>query len=163
MDFMQIYTLSENNIYIADISEDNYRVRVYDNTGKELYNISKNYRKIKMTKGELAKLNKSISVSNGDEINENKSEVHYRKAIHGLWEDKYERLWVLNTREHSDENKDLYFDIFEDGVFLNTIKFDIMKGEIDFEMNLKIRFYGDHLYLIDTSGDDIAVRKFEYT
>ncbi|MDA3885682.1 MAG: 6-bladed beta-propeller [Candidatus Delongbacteria bacterium] len=162
MDFMQIYSLSGNNIYIADISEDNYKIKVYDYAGKELYDISKHYRKIRMTEEELTRLNQHVTVIEGDEVSENKSKVHYRKAIHGLWGDKFGRLWVLKTREHADEDKDLHFDIFENGIFINTIKLDFFQGVTDFTMNLNIRFFGDHLYIID-NNDDLKIRKFEYS
>ena len=163
MDFMQIYTLSEDNIYIADISEDNYRVRVYDNIGKKSYNISKNYRKVKLTDKELEKLSNQVSVNNdeGGRV-QNKAADHFNKAIHGLWEDKFGRLWVLSSREHTDDDKDLYFDIFENGIFLNKIKLDIFKSETDFGINTMIKFFGDHIYIID-NNDDIKIRKFEYS
>ncbi|MBN2789626.1 MAG: 6-bladed beta-propeller [Candidatus Delongbacteria bacterium] len=161
MDFMQIYSVSENNIYIADISEDNYKIKVYDYSGKDQYDISKHYRKIKMTEQELQKLNRQITVRNDDTISENKSEVHYRKAVHGLWEDKFGRLWVLSAREHTDDDKDLYFDIFENGVFINSIMLDMFKTETDLGINMTIRFLGDHLYIID-NNDEIKIRKFEY-
>lgn len=164
MDFMAIYTGGENFVYIAEISEDKYQITVKDFEGKNKFNIMKGYRKVKLTPEELKKLGDQVHVSSHEgEIAKNTATDQFNKAVHGLWTDKYGRLWVLPSRDKKDENdKELHFDIFENGVYLNTFIPDFYKDDTDFGMNVKIKFMNGRMYLIDNSVEDICIRVFEY-
>ncbi len=163
MDFMAAYAYSNGKIFIGDISEDKVGVKVYDLNGSNLYNFTRNYIKVKLTDDELKNLSGQISVrnENGD-VAENVTKESYKKALNGLWLDKYGRLWALTSLKKNDPNdRTLYFDIFENGIYLNRIKLDFYEDDADLGMNFKMKLIGDRLYLIDNT-EDLKIRVFDY-
>ena len=164
MDFMATYTYGKGKIFIGDISEDKVSVKVYDLNGSDLYNFTRNYIKVKLTDEELKKLSRQITVRNDNgDIAENVTKEFYKKALNGLWLDKYGRLWALTSiKMESADDKTLYFDIFEEGKYLNRIKLDFYEDEADLEMNFKMKLIGNRLYLID-NREDLKIRVFDYS
>ncbi len=164
MDFMAVYTAGSGLVYIADISEDKYQISAFSVTGKKIMSVGKGYRKVKLTYEEMKKLGDQVKVDT-DEGGPAKNSVAdiFNKAVHGIWTDKYGRLWVLASRaKNSDEDKELHFDIFENGIFKNSFVPDFYQDDTDFGMNVKIKFLNGRMYLIDHSGDNICVRVYEY-
>lgn len=162
MDLMQPYNASSEKIYISEISEDKLNVQVYDFNGKHLENISKNFLKVKMSKDEMEKLNSSISTTVDNETKENKVKYMFHKAIYGLWNDKYDRLWVLRSKENMvNDSKGISFDIFENGIFLNTIHLPFYHDILDLETNNRVKLMGDYLYFIDDS-EDFSIKVYKY-
>jgi len=165
MDLVTPFAIKNNNLFLAEISEDTYKVKVFDvNNSKNIYNIQKSYRKVKMDKAKQEKMSKSVNVSNDETGDtENKMKEMYNKAIQSVWIDKYDRVWVLNSRKKSESDKQLHFDIFEKGIYLNTIKIDFYDGDTDFEVGYMLKLLNDKVYLIDDRDDSsIKVRVFDY-
>ena len=168
MDFIQLFNSTKNIICTGEISENKYRINVFDLSGNLKFNIEKGYKKVKMNKEEAKKMGKNISVSddNGN-IVKNKIKDYYKKAINGIFIDKYERIWINPAIEYKNGEKiekvDLYFDIFDkDGVFLKRFSPDFFKDSNDFRLFLKFTFYGEYLYIIDKENDDFVIKVFEY-
>jgi len=75
-----------------------------------------------------------------------------------MFVDKNNRLWVISSQERKPENKkNFYADIFQDGVFLNTIKLDITEGDDFFNINKQIYFKNNLIYVLDVNDTKVAV------
>ena len=157
MYFPFIFSQIDNNIYIPVNSENEYKINVYDGDGKLDHIIKKNYIKTKFAKNELDDFN--LWAKNIFGLPEVKGT--YKKAINGLYIDKYNRLLVNPAVQRSDSNKyDLIFDIFDKGVFQNRITLDIAKGYDYLNPDIMIDFVYDRIYVMDMTNS--LIRVFEY-
>jgi hypothetical protein len=74
---------------------------------------------------------------------------------------EYDRLWVASSQERDGKNKDdLIFDIFKDGIFQNTLKFDIAKGNDFYNVDDLYFFKAGKLFLVN--GADATIKVYEY-
>jgi len=171
MDFIQIFKSGKQITCGGEISEDKYRVNVFDLAGNLKFNIEKGYKKVKMNKEEAKKMGKQITFSDDEgNVANNKIKDFYKKAINGIFIDKHERIWINPAIEYKIDEKiddvDLYFDIFsKDGVFLKRFTPDFFKGSNDFGLMVLLQFSGDYFYAIDEDeGEDggVIVKVYEY-
>lgn len=153
-DYLYHYAAIGENFYRAEISEDFYLIDIYDQTGKIIRKISKNYRKIPMSSTEAKEISKYVQIGQA----ENKAKTFYKKAINGLWSDKYNRLWVLSAKELKDEESGtLYFDIFtKDGIWQNTIKLPVYQSNDPFQLLWNFHFIGDYLIIVDRTQEKVV-------
>ena len=102
MDFITFFTVGNNEIFVAEKSTDHFKIKVYDFSGKSLYNITKKYRQTKYSQRELDKINKILAdaVKNAPMMQpEMKLDNKFKDAITGMWFDKNGRLWVGTAKE----------------------------------------------------------------
>ncbi|NOR44807.1 MAG: 6-bladed beta-propeller [Candidatus Delongbacteria bacterium] len=158
LDMNSIFAVGEKEIYMAVNSENEYKIEVVDFNGKALYNIIKQYIKLKFNQNELANLNKELKTSYGSHL---KTESAYKKSINQMYVDKNNRLWVISSQNREMLKDDNYYaDIFQDGIFLNTIKLDMIKGDDFYNINKQLYFRGEYIYYLDVNNAELKV--FEY-
>lgn len=156
MDLVTFFTVGKDEIFVAGKSVDNFKIKVYDFEGNNIYNISKKFRKIKFSDRELELANKAITEA-GKKVPgqpEMKLDNKFKDAISGMWYDKFDRLWVGTAKEDDGSegfNKKISLDVFKDGVFLNTY---IFQQEVEKET---IDFIRDKLIFINTQDSKIRV------
>lgn len=114
------YTFHGNRFYIVENSYDEYKINEYDTQGNLLRVIRKNYSRMKHS-DETIKKYKEINEKHGT-----KFDVKYHKAIYDVFADKCGRLWVQSPVNVTDGNWQIY-DIFQDGIFLQTVTIEIPK------------------------------------
>lgn len=143
---------NSGNMFTALISEDRYEIKKNDSTGKLVGKISKPF-----SKTEIDSMQKKIirANSNAENIENEFSKKAYNKAIHGIWTDKDNRLWVLPAKKVSDNC--LYFDVFENSIYQNTVKVDFCNTVPSLFMLTNWTFSGKYLFWNDTKKNQIRV------
>ncbi|MDD3045195.1 MAG: 6-bladed beta-propeller [Candidatus Delongbacteria bacterium] len=157
MYFPYIYSQIDDMIYISVNSENEYKIKVYDEKGKLDHIIQKNYIKTKFSENELDDFN--LWATNVFGLPEVKGV--YKKAINGMYIDKYNRLLVNPSIQRNDSNKyDYVVDVFDKGVFQNRLTFNITKGYDYLNPDVMLDFCYDRIYLLDMTNTELRV--FEY-
>lgn len=154
------YVIGRERIYLGLKDTDSYTIEAYDFDGNLVGKIKRKYRRIRMTKEEIAnaptKGKVKVSSSDGslDSETELKERNKYKNSISKLLVDKRERLWVESARDAKKTDCSYtYYDIFSsEGVFLNTIKLDK-----DYR---QLKFINEKLYLFTGENNDLKV--FDY-
>ena len=125
------YAFSDSEIFVAEKTEDKYFIEVYDFTGRKKYSFTKSFRKIPYSRYEQtlinANVNKYMTVGGPDGIRTLKFGRTYKTVFNYLYYDNRDRLWVEVTTDDKSHNPTRTFDIFKDGVYLNSIKTDKFK------------------------------------
>ena len=156
-----IFNTTDSSIYMAESSKDAYKITVFDENGKIVYKINKSYRKLKLTEDELKKFNDQMQeMSQGNGVP--KVDAKYKNAIINLYTDKDDNLWVKSAVDSKKvKSDDLQFDVFDGGVFLNTISINFIKraGLLDFANQIYI--HGDRIYHSNVDKNKIDV--YSYT
>jgi hypothetical protein len=161
LDTFNPYTIGDNKIFVAENSEDKYKINVFDFSGKLLYSIEKEYNKILFKKEEFKEMENTYW-----EIFKNSTflkpiKAKYKKSIHHLYCDKEGRLLVVSSVERNASNRyDFLVDVFKDGVFLKKVSPGICKGYDFFQLRKKIIFKGNNIYYLNTMEAELTV--FEY-
>jgi hypothetical protein len=101
----------ENEIFIAERSPDLYKIQVLDFEGNLKYSFSKKFTKIRFSFFEKSLMKKIMIKRQIRPV-----ELSYKSIIKWMSYDKYGRLWV-----HVADDNDYKFDIFEKGIYLNSI------------------------------------------
>jgi hypothetical protein len=165
-DFLDRYTayaVAEDKIFVAENSEDKYRINVFDHSGQLLYAIEKNYEKVTFTKDELDELNDTL----GNIIKKFGQDyvpvkAVYKKSINSMYYDKEGRLLVASSVKRDPGNRyDFLVDVFKDGVFLKKVKLDIANGYDYVKVHDdKIFFKGSRIYYLNEA--EALLKVFEY-
>ena len=153
-DFSYQTTSNKNNYFIAKNSENTYLIDMYNNKHEKIKNIYKTHRKVLLNKYDkefFAQGNRGIVPKN----------AIYHKAINGMWADKYNRLWVLSGNDKNTSDSLFYFDIFKDGHFLNTVKFNIL-SEVKSKLSIEDYFFikGDYIFIYNDSNSNFDVYNY---
>ena len=157
-DLIGSYAISNNKLYINSPSENRFFVTAYDYDGNELYGISKNYRKLVMSKKEMKDFNEGMKKVFG--LNLVAVEIP-KRAINAMHFDKYGRLWTLTSVERDDTNQTTFYaDLFKDGVYLNRVEIPQLTGSDYFDVERRLYFIGEYIYLLDMENNEIKV--FDY-
>lgn len=156
LDLITFFAVGENKVFVAEKSADIFKIKVYDFEGNNIYNITKNFRKVKYSKKEIELANKAFAdaARNTPGTPEMKFESRFKEAITGMWYDKNDRLWVGTAIEDDGSegfSKKMILDVFKDGVFLNSYTFqqEVEAAPID--------FINDKLIIINTQDSKIKV------
>ncbi len=146
-----------DEIFIGKLSEDFYKIDVYDYDGNHKYVIKKTFRKIKFNDEELLRIRKNTREYFQNQVDVNINKMLYKKAIGDLsYDRKNGYLLVKSAIERTDENKrDYIVDIFKDGKFIK--KETIF--ETDEERIVK-DFVGD--YFITSDRNNLIIKVYEY-
>ncbi len=165
LDLLIFFTVDKINkkIALAKNSDDQYQIDIFDETGKKIETIRKNYRKLVLADEEVKELAKIDNKSNNknNKITFNMSEMSYKKAINHLLFDNKGRLWVFSSS--SQKSEFICADIFENGKFLNRIEIpfipdDDIKTNIRMFKNLQIK--DDKIYYLDRDNNKILIHKY---
>lgn len=150
-DFLVHKAVSKHNYYMSKNSIDTYEIDVYNQDHKNTQKISKSYRKQLLSKKDIDYLTKK----NGGVTPTN---AKYQKAINGLLVDKHDRLWVLAGRENKVDDKSIYFDIFQNGILLNSIAIEL-PGEFEnsFDLRNVFKMSGDYIFLYNSNSGKYEV------
>ncbi|MFA6654194.1 MAG: 6-bladed beta-propeller [Candidatus Delongbacteria bacterium] len=153
---------SDNNIITAEVSENMFRYKVYDLSGKQVQAVRMNYKRSEVSKDRL-EIFKGI-VRNSDGTKENVLSRAYNKAIEDIYCDKTGRVWVKKAKtDESVAGGYTEFSIFKDGVFMNDHRF---KGNVIFNETVIMKdifyFYGDKLYVALDEDGEVSVNVYEY-
>ncbi|MDA3886772.1 MAG: 6-bladed beta-propeller [Candidatus Delongbacteria bacterium] len=163
-DFIQYFDCGKNQFYVSIISEDRYLLKVYDLDSKFLFNIERDYRKVKMSNKEIEDLAKSIKIQTNNKSNKNKVETLYHKSINSIWVDKYDRVWVSHNYKQNNNEEEIYIDIFNNqGILISKFDFNGFRLKNKMNLNNLIYFEGDYLYIVDEDKNfNTIIRIFDY-
>jgi len=159
--YYNAFAISKDKIYVSKYGSNNYEIDVYNLEGSLLYRIRKDYREIQFTETELKEFQtqeNNFVLKYGGEPYEIK--FAKKKAINNLYVDNKDRLWVVKSVERADGNKKFVFDVFKDGVFINTISLDNFLAGKDYFIDDKLFFIKDKIYLIDNANQFVRVYQY---
>lgn len=158
---------TDSFIYIADKGELNkYEIKVYDNSYKLKMIIKKKFSRMKVTDKEKDIALAEFKKTNPDFDPERYLKDHdYKPAIRWIFTDKYDRLWVEESRDiDSYDDKRTKFSIFKDGVYQNSILLDIGINNNWFTYDVmsygKVQFIGDYIFVLNQDDNKLIVWKY---
>lgn len=133
-----LYSVNKDNIFIADISEDHYLIKVYDLNLNEKYRFSKNYIKVPFTEESFKKsgFNKK-----------NREAMKYHKSIAAIFSDYKGNLWVFSASEKNKEGV-FNFDVFNKGIYLGKSKLHLPDTDI-FSLSSNVKVIGNKIYYLN--------------
>jgi hypothetical protein len=108
---------SDSLVYVPRYSTNEYVIDVFDFHGNKKQVIKKNYQRIPFTENEIRRV-RDFFARNGN--NNVTVEGKFKNSITLISMDKYDRLWVTPSKPEKD--KRVIYDIFEKGVYLNTVE-----------------------------------------
>lgn len=156
------YSYGEGKIFVAENSESQFKINVYDYHGRVIEVINKNYIKVSYNEIELGIIEKINLVGAGGE--KLKQKQSYKKSVNNMFYDKYGCLLVCPSIERNDSNDDQFIaDVFQDGVFLNRI---VIKELVQLDFNVPLNgivtyFFKDRIYKLNQPESSLAV--YSYT
>lgn len=148
---------SENEIITGEVSNDIFKLNVYDHFCNLKYSIKKNSVKIQYSPEEIEERFASNNYDEGKKI-------FYKRQVPfgGIHIDKKGYMYVKSIKKRDETNMyDLYFDVFKDGVYINNIKMDIGKG-YDYYSYHTLDFVGDRIYYSNLVDNYIKVYEYSY-
>jgi hypothetical protein len=86
--------------------------------------------------------------------------LHY-KSINHIFVDANDRLWVVSPTKNKKEQEGLYVDIFEKGIYLNTIHLPFYKDKDFSYVYSAIFMRGGKLFFVDADNQRIRVYRYE--
>ncbi len=160
LDHIHTYAAGESLIYIELNGKENYEIKIFDFEGNYKSTIKKDYRKIRFEKEEIERY--SDMLKNIKRYGGNCRGSKYKKAINGLFIDKYNNLLVLPSKlRKADEENSMFIDFYKDNKYITSTKIDtLLKGSDFMYVNYRIIFKNDLLYIF--SLEDSELRVFEY-
>ncbi len=142
-----IFDYSLDNIYITTTTPGEYLIQVFDYTGEHVRDISKKYKKIKLSDEDIEELENRLEDikkqigSHGADIEF--KDYEFESAIANMITDPEGRLWIQTQNEKSD-----FFDIIDD---TGKIVAQCFFNEPEIYL---CRFHEDNLYEISGDEDD---------
>lgn len=157
LDYIAVVTcdLKNERVFVAENSEDFYKVHCYDYSGNLLYTIKKDYMRIPFSENELDDFNRTTGRIYP------RTTAKFKKAINEMFYDKYDRLWVCPSVDRTKGNPNRFVaDIFKEGVFLKTIEFDFTNGYDYFNEDRQLFFQNGLIYLMNMGDATTEVYKY---
>ncbi len=147
-----LFTGDEREFFVVENSYDEYKIDSFDSkTGKLKYKIRKNYIRVK----DDEEVQTQQGVYNGEKFSiQTTGTSRLKESINWIYYDEYDRLWVDSNNIDDEDDGNMYFDIFKDGVFLNRIKLDL-----GFTYAWAFRLNGNNLVVFD---EDSNVHFYEF-
>jgi len=105
---------STNDVYVPEYSTDSYKINVFDMKGIKKGIIQKNYKAVPYLLKELDDLKDLYGKYQMNIVGKMKNSIEYIQL------DKFDRLWVLTAI--SGKSNTSTFDVFKDGIFLNSVE-----------------------------------------
>lgn len=143
------FTCNNKYVYAASISTDEYIIDVFNNNGKKVKEIRKEFERIKIPHEEIVRIKKEIGDQKGFEI------PKYRNAVYDIRIDIKGNLWVKTY----DINGNPYYDIInQKGKIVNQFKPN------ESYMDIRIRLYNSKLIeMIKKLDDTYTMNIYEIT
>ena len=162
LDFLTPYAVGREEIFVAENSSELYKINVFDFKGKLKYSFSRYYRKIRMSKVELENFNKAMRKANGGEQPDSK--VKYKKSINNIFYDEKNDYVIVNfSIERKGENeKDFIVDIFKDGILLNSVNLNFLKGADYFNIDQQIYFKKGRIFVLSIQESKVDVYSYKF-
>lgn len=153
---MPVFQCTSNKIFIAKNSLTDYEIEIYNTEGQLTEKIKKNYSAINVTKEELKTINDSFK-----KMSQGKSPdiiLKQKQAINGIFVDILDCIWVKKSVDRSKRyNKNLYFDIFQDGHLVNVVSDSILGGIDFFNFDQQLFFNKHRIYEINLGKGKISI------
>lgn len=152
-------------LYVGDISENDYKIFGYNKNYEKVMEIRKKY------KSEIEEDPKAfVYMFNPDNLGGSfyrkektpaKEKTLYYKSINNMFVDENDRLWVVSPTQNKKDQEGLYVDIFEKGVYLNTIHLPFYQSK-DFSFVYSSMFLRNgKLFYVDNDKECIKVFKYK--
>ncbi|MCK4980284.1 MAG: hypothetical protein KAS62_07800, partial [Candidatus Delongbacteria bacterium] len=156
---------NSEEIFLTWVSTNEYKIDVYDSkSGNKKYQIKKNYKTYFYSDIEMDRMSELNKIDMKKEFGNIK-----KRAINEIFMDKYNRLWVLGTKDRTKDNLPfLYADIFVDGIYQKTFEFKdlVYYDGTGSKYFYKLRFVGDKtIYFNADEFDDEkgrSIKVFDY-
>lgn len=156
------YSVGKDCIYVATCNKEDYLIEVFGFDGNIKYSFSKKSIKIPYSEKEIIKIkNINDSAPHATPVFEDK----YKNKINFITVDKYDRVWVNVSKDNplGKSTPILYFDIFKDGVYLNSTSFKVdVSDEVPKDAYMVGIYTGNvGLKFFDFKGDKLFVNEIE--
>jgi hypothetical protein len=158
------YATTKDILYVGNISNTDYTIYGYDKQFKKVMEIRKDYKMEKelSDKASVYMFGKSLGGGfYGKKDTPFKKRDLYYKSINHIYTDSNSRLWVVSPTKNKKSESGLYLDIFEEGVYLNTIHLPFYKSRDFSFIYANLFMSGDKLFYIDSEDEVIRVFKYE--
>ncbi|PID28727.1 MAG: hypothetical protein CR982_04135 [Candidatus Cloacimonadota bacterium] len=158
-----LVTLDKDGYYMAESSENIYKINYYDKDGNLTKEITKNYAKIPYSKKEIELTNKVIGEMFKKALTPQlaesmKFDKKYKRAINDIKSDHLNRLWVNGgNKDIQTFDFPLKYDIFKDGKFINSVP--LMDGDNPILMTGQTFILGDRLFVNDMKNSKVKMYK----
>lgn len=155
------YSYGDGKIFVAENSESQFKINVYDYYGRVIEVINKNYIKVSYNEIELGIIEKINLVGAGGE--KLKQKQSYKKSVNNMFYDKYGCLLVCPSIERNDSNDGQFIaDVFQDGVFLNRIVIkELVQQDFNVALNgIIIYFFKDRIYKLNQPESSLEVYSY---
>jgi len=160
--FYNAFAISDDEIFVSKYGTNDYEINVYDHNGDFKYRIRKNYREILFTDDEVDAFQKQENVIvkkyGGDPYT---VKFKKKKVINNMYVDKNGRLWVVASVDRTDGNSNFVFDVFEKGVFINTVTIEGFLNSRDYLIDDKLFFVNDRIYFLDNANQLVKVYTYD--
>ena len=152
------YAIGKGEFFTAHCTYDDYEVTCYDIDGNIKYYIKKMAARIPYCKKEKDMMSNYVAThgkkSDGSTPVWNEK---YKKIIRFIHTDRKGRLWVNRSYKNEKARTTyLLFDIFDKGIYLNSVKLDFTTELIP-NCFRHIYFKNDKIYLLDTERNNIKI------
>ncbi|MBN2788566.1 MAG: hypothetical protein JXR69_00090 [Candidatus Delongbacteria bacterium] len=158
------FAAGKDIFYVGDVSENAYKIFGYDKNFTKTMEIKKKYR------SEIEEDSMAVVYSfNPDNLGGSfdrkyktnaKDRTLYYKSINHMFVDENDRLWVVSPTKNKKDQKGLYVDIFEKGIYLNTIYLPFYQSK-DFSYVYSAMFLRNgKLFYVDR--DNACIRVYTY-
>ena len=152
------YAIGKGELFTAHCSYDDYEVTCYDIDGNIKYYIKRLAARIPYSKAEESHIKRLAAKygkrSDGKTYQWNEK---YKKIIRFIHTDRKGRLWVNRSYKNEKARTTyLLFDIFDKGIYLNSVKLDFTSDLIPNRFR-HIYFENDKLYLLDAERNNIKI------
>ncbi|MDA3884488.1 MAG: 6-bladed beta-propeller [Candidatus Delongbacteria bacterium] len=146
------YCIGNENVYLSDGSDHQYKFFSHDFEGNKNGEIRKSYRQIRFSESEQAELKKNTRKKDF-EAPTNKD------AIQDIYTDKYGRVLVIPGIDRNKDTEGKYIDIFKNGIFLNRVDYSKDSG-VFWEKSGELYFSGTRMYFVNS--EDLSIDIYDY-
>lgn len=159
------FTAGKDILYIGDVSEDSYKIYGYDKNFTKVMDIRKKYRS-EVEPDSMA----VVYMFNPDNLGGSfyrkyktpaKNRTLHYKSINHMFVDANDRLWVVSPTKNKKDQEGLYIDVFEKGIFLNTIYLPFVQSKDFSYVYSSIFMRNGKLFYVDQDGQCIKVFRYE--
>jgi len=159
------FAAGKDMLFVGDISEDSYKVFGYDKNYNKVMEIRKKYRS-EVEQDSMA----VVYMFNPDNLGGSfyrkyktpaKNRTLHYKSINHMFVDENDRLWVVSPTKNKKDQEGLYVDIFDKGVYLNTIHLPFYKGKDFSFVYSSIFMRNGKLFYVDADNQCIKVYRYE--
>ena len=150
---------SKNEIFIAELDPEKYRIHVYDHKGDKKYVINKSFRKIKYHENEIEMISDKFF-----KVSKRKLKQQYKQIIKDISSDENGYLFVHTSEEYKDmKENELTYEIFKDGVFIDRLVLESNNNAERFLFSKNLFFAGDKMINIGYNKDgNILLEIYNY-